>query len=281
MRTIVVALLLWFSSACAAGQDSTADADGAASGDVGLAPGLVGALAPASPASNDDPEGQPGSKEAMGAAGEAGDDAAWSSDASTPAVAPPLAPPPSLPPFDAGEGGLCAPPRSAGDLIIDELMIESVAGSGDHGEWLEATSTLGCALDLKGLRGEAPSGNKVRSFEIDDDVWVPAFGTLVVADSGNATINHSLPGPIVAWSGQAGDVLRNKGTTVTLRMNDVLVDSVTYPAMALTVGASLAFPSDCPASRRSDWTAWQVSTSSWFPGFLGTPNASNVDVHCM
>ncbi|MDP8999305.1 MAG: hypothetical protein M3O46_04265, partial [Myxococcota bacterium] len=79
---------------------------------------------------------------------------------------------------------------------------------------------------------------------------------------------------------QPGDVLRNKGTTVTIHMNGVMIDVVTYPSMALTVGTSLAFPSDCAASRRTDWAAWQPSTASWFPGFYGTPNAANSDVQC-
>jgi hypothetical protein len=167
-----------------------------------------------------------------------------------------------------------------GELIIDELMIESVAGSGDHGQWLEVQSTAGCAFDLKGLHGEAPNGNKVRTFQISEDFWIPAHGTLVVADSSNPAINHDLPEPMVTWSSQPGDVLRHKGGTVTLIMNGLVIDSVTYPSMTLTVGATLAFPADCPPARRADWTSWQTSAFSWFPGFRGTPNAPNSDVKC-
>lgn len=186
----------------------------------------------------------------------------------------------SIPPFDTSDGGICARSLAPGDLVIDELMIESVAGSGDHGEWLEVQSTAGCAFDLRGLHGEAPDGSKVRTFVIGEDFWIPAYGTLVVADSNNPAINHGLPEPVVTWAGQPGDVLRNKGGTVTLLVDGVLIDSLTYPSMALTVGASVAFPSDCPRARRADWTAWQTSTSSWFPGFSGTPNAPNRDVQC-
>jgi hypothetical protein len=187
---------------------------------------------------------------------------------------------PSFPPFDPGEGGICSGALAPGDLVIDEMMIESVAGSGDHGEWLEAQSTVDCAIDIRGLHGDAPSGAKVRRFDINDDLWVPAFGRFVVADSTIAAINHDLPGAVVSWFGQPGDVLRNKGGTVTLHMNGLVIDSVTYPSMTLTVGASLSFPSDCPLSRRADWGAWQTSNASWFPGFYGTPNAPNTDVQC-
>src|SRR5579862_3425062 len=36
----------------------------------------------------------------------------------------------STPPFDTSDGGVCTQALGAGDLVIDELMIESVAGSG-------------------------------------------------------------------------------------------------------------------------------------------------------
>jgi hypothetical protein len=218
----------------------------------------------------------PGSAPPMAGSTDAPDEQAAYPDATSEAEAAP----PSLPPFDPGEGGVCAGALASGALVIDELMIESVAGAGDHGEWLEVQSTLGCALNLRGLHGDAPSGNKIRAFDIGGDLWIPAFGRFVVADSNNAAIDHDLPGTLVVWSGQPGDVLRNKGGTVTLNSGGMLIDSVTYPSMALTVGASLSFPSDCAPSRRSDWTAWQPSTFPWFPGFYGSPNAPNDDVQC-
>jgi hypothetical protein len=181
---------------------------------------------------------------------------------------------------DSAEEGGCAAPLSPGDLIIDELMIESVAGSGDDGEWLEVTSTLDCAVNLLGLHGECPRGASVITFDVTSDLWVPAGGSFVVADSVVPAINHYLPGAIVAWSGRQGDILRNEGSTVSLRMNDVLVDSITYPALKLSVGKSWAFPADCDPSLRSDFAKWQPSAYSFFPAFFGTPNAPNVDVQC-
>ncbi len=187
---------------------------------------------------------------------------------------------PASPSFDSGVAGACIGSLAAGDLVIAEMMIQSVAGTGDYGEWLEVRSTRECTLDLYGLRGQAPSGAKVRSFDVVAHVLLPARGTFVVADSLNPALNHALPGTVVAWAGRAGDVLRNKGGTVTLLFNDAVIDSLTFPALAPPIGASVSFPSDCPLDRRLDWTAWQFSTSSWFPGFEGTPNAPNVDVLC-
>ncbi|MGO9712880.1 MAG: hypothetical protein ACLQBL_28725 [Polyangiaceae bacterium] len=187
---------------------------------------------------------------------------------------------PSGPPFDAGEGGLCTAPLAPGNLTIVELMIESTSGTGDHGEWVEVASTLSCALDLNGLQGECPSGAKVNAFAIQSDVWIPPLGTFLIADSTDPAVNHSLPGVVIPWSGGQGDVLRNEGATVTLLFGDTIIDSITYPDLKLTVGASTSFPSDCTRSLRPDWSAWQTSTASWFPAFRGTPNGPNVDVHC-
>jgi hypothetical protein len=75
-------------------------------------------------------------------------------------------------------------------------------------------------------------------------------------------------------------VLRNKGATITLRSNGLVIDALTYPALALTAGTSVVFPTDCTPDRRTDWAAWQSSTSSFYPGLYGTPNAPNSDVQC-
>jgi len=181
---------------------------------------------------------------------------------------------------DAGFDAPCAAPLAPGVLVIDELMIESVAGTGDYGEWLEVRSTSSCAVNLQGLQGSCPVGMKVHTFEVTDDLWLAPLGSFVIPDSTDPAINHDLPGLLVPWEGQPGDVLRNKGGTVTLTASGLMVDSVTFPALKLVVGASVAFPSNCPLSRRSDWTAWQTSNASWFPGFFGTPNAPNDDVSC-
>ena len=137
---------------------------------------------------------------------------------------------------------------------------------------------MDCAVNLRGLRGECAAGSKVHTFDVTDDVWLAPGATYVVADTGNPAVNHLLPSPLGIWAGEPGDVLRNDGDTVTLLVDSVVIDSVTYPKLKLAIGASMAFPSDCPAARRTDWTAWQVSTASWFPGFEGTPNGANVDV---
>lgn len=180
-----------------------------------------------------------------------------------------------------GEGdATCAQPLGPGVLVIDEMMIESVAGSGDYGQWIEIASTASCAVDLNGLHAECPVGAKVRTLDVGEDVWIPPGGRFIIADSTDPAINHYLPGTVLAWEGAPGSVLRKTGGTVSLMVNGTIVDSVTWPSLAVVVGASVEFPDDCDPSERSDWTEWQTSTVSWFPGFYGTPNAPNTDVSC-
>jgi hypothetical protein len=185
-----------------------------------------------------------------------------------------------VPTPEAGPDASCTQPLGAGVLMIDELMIQSISGTGDYGEWVEVASTSTCAVNLNGLHGETPVGSKLHTFDVTMDMWLPPGGSFLVADTADPAINHYLPGPLVTWAGQPGDVLRNDGSTVTLSFQDGLVDTVTYPKLKLVIGVSVEFPSDCPSSSRSDWTTWQLSTSSWFPGFFGTPNAPNDDVMC-
>ncbi|HEY3818809.1 MAG TPA: hypothetical protein VGL81_16675 [Polyangiaceae bacterium] len=183
-------------------------------------------------------------------------------------------------PVDAEVDAGCTQPLGAGDLVIDELMIESVAGAGDDGEWLEVASTAACAVNLGGLHGECPVGAKVYSFDVLDDLWIPPGGTFLIADSTDPAVNHYLPGLVIPWGGHPGDVLRNLGGTVTLSDGDVLIVSLTWPSLKPVVGTTVELPADCPVVDADDFGEWQTATASWFPGFFGTPNAPNTDVPC-
>ncbi len=178
------------------------------------------------------------------------------------------------------DGPACAPPALPGDLVIVEMMIASQAGGTDRGEWVEIRSTRTCGIDLVGLHAESPRGARLDTVDIGYDLWLPPLSSLLIADSIDPAVNHALPGPIVTWAGQPGDVLRNTGDTVTIMMGGTVIDSLTYPSLKLTVGTSKTFASSCDASLRGDWTKWQDSVASWTAGFTGTPNAPNTDVTC-
>jgi hypothetical protein len=184
---------------------------------------------------------------------------------------------------EGGDVGVACPGTLApGDLIIDELMIASQAGVGDHGEWVEVANTRGCALDLNGLFAQVPHGKGSTTASITTDLWLPSHGFFLIADSSEPAENHSLPGMLVTWeSGTSSDVLKNSGDTITLYTANATIDVLTYPASAKLVdGASMAFPANCDPSLRAAFGNWQPSVTSWTPGFFGTPSAANTDVTC-
>ena len=174
----------------------------------------------------------------------------------------------------------CSGPLAAGDVVVTEMLITSRAGTGDDGEWVELTSTRSCWLKLQGLSIESPRGaTATNAVTIADDYELAPKGSFVVADSNDPAKNHALPGKVYAWG--ASDVMKNDGDTVSVKLGATVVDSVTYPAFSnLEAGRTLAFPSDCPAGVRSDWTRWSLTFDAYSAGFEGTPNAANDDVAC-
>jgi hypothetical protein len=185
-------------------------------------------------------------------------------------------------PGDAPGGATCPGSLAPGDLVIEELMIASRSGGGDHGEWLEVMSTRDCAIDLKGLYAEVPHGKGATLASITTDVTLPPHGFFLIADSSDPAINNGLPGTVVTWgTGTSSDVLLNSGDTITLYTASVTVDTLTYPDPTKMIdGASMAFPSDCDPSLRTAFGNWQPSVYSWTPGYFGTPAAPNTDVSC-
>jgi hypothetical protein len=174
----------------------------------------------------------------------------------------------------------CAGALAPGDLTIAELLINSRAGSGDDGEWVEIRSTRTCWLKLQGLVVESPRGTAApNTTTIAEDFELAPKGSFVVADSADPAKNHALPGKVFAWG--ATDVLKNDGDTVALKLGATVIDSVTYPAFSnLEPGRTLAFPDDCPANVRTDWTRWSLTFDVYATGFKGTPNGANADVAC-
>jgi hypothetical protein len=173
------------------------------------------------------------------------------------------------------EGGL-----KAGDLAIVEIMIASKSGSGDSGEWVEIQSTRDCWLHLAGVTVESPRGTAGADVaSVEGAVDLAPGATFVVADSDDATKNHGIKGTVLSWD--ATDVLKNDGDTISVKLGEVQIDSLTYPSLAAaTAGVSVAYPAACESTERSDWLKWTASTDTFGGTFKGTPNAPNDDVKC-
>jgi hypothetical protein len=203
-----------------------------------------------------------------------------SDDASPPPPPDDASPPPPMDSGTVAPPDACPNPLGAGDLAIVELMIESASGAGDGGEWIEIQSTHpDCSVNLNGLHAAVTSSGA--TLDVTSDLWIPANGIFVIADSTDPAVNNNLPSPIVfPWAGTTADVLENSGDTVTLTGGGATVDALTYPAFVLYVGVSISFPADCAWSDRSSWARWSYSANVWTSGFEGTPNADNTDVTC-
>jgi hypothetical protein len=220
-------------------------------------------------------------------AGGTGDDGSTDPDDAAPtrdARPPSDAPPPDAPPPDSGSDGStgdCPPPLAAGDLVIVEAMVASVTGSGDTGEWVELQSTRSCRLNLNGLHVASPRGAGSDTVDVTQDTFVPALGTVVVANTSDPALNHSLPGVLLTWAGSPTDVLKNTGDSVTLSAGATTIDTLTYTSTSpWGYGTSMTFAAGCAASLRTDMTKWTGSKGTWTAGFFGTPNAPNSDVTC-
>lgn len=173
----------------------------------------------------------------------------------------------------------CEGPLVAGHLAVTELLVSSRSGSNDDGEWVEITNTRSCWLKIQGITVESPRGTAFNTAIVTDDLEIGPVGSFIVADSVEQAKNHGLPGIVVAWN--AADVLKNDGDTITVKLGDTVIDSLTYPAFSnLEPGRTLAFPDDCTWGVRSDWERWSLSFDNWTTGMVGTPNATNDDVAC-
>lgn len=183
---------------------------------------------------------------------------------------------------DAGPVGLsaCTNGVQPGDVKIVEIMIASVTGSGDKGEWIELQSTrTDCILDVSNLMISSPRGTSSDTVTIGDGLTLSPGASFLVADSANVTTNNSLTTPLYSW--ESSDVLKNTGDEIDVTLNGVTIDSLVYPSFSnLVIGSSVSFPSDCQWTDRSDWSRWSYSFDTYFSALAGTPNAPNDDVTC-
>ena len=159
-------------------------------------------------------------------------------------------------------------------------MVSSRTGSGDQGEWVEVRNTRTCWLKLTNVTVESTRGQAAPDIAtIAGDLELGPNGTFVVAGSADPAKNNGIPGAVYAWT--TTDILKNDGDSIAVKAGATVVDEVTYPAFNnLTPGRALAFPADCAAADRTDWTRWSLTFDEFSTGFKGTPNAANGDVAC-
>lgn len=176
-------------------------------------------------------------------------------------------------PTDAGPPRPCAP--TSATLAITEVMIASISGSGDRGEWFEVVSTATCAMDLTGLVIESVAGVGAPVMHTVTSATIPAGDHFVFAMSAVAAENHGLAHDYVYGSTIS---FANGGGTLRLRVGATVVDEVSWPSGGFTYASARQFPAGAALDTNGTWAFWCDATnvySSMGGTFLGTPGMAN------
>lgn len=163
-------------------------------------------------------------------------------------------------------------PEAPGELVLTEIMARAAAGTGDRGEYIEVFNTTRSPLQLEGC---AIADNT--SHTIAGSLIVEPQGYAVFALSGTASENGGIPSVAYVYSGIA---LNNGGETIVVRCGDLVLDSVTYTAAWVALGASIQHNSTPPDAIlndvRANWCIAPASATFGTAGRLGTPGAATV-----
>jgi hypothetical protein len=158
------------------------------------------------------------------------------------------------------------PARSAGDLVITEIMVDPFMLSDGQGEWIELYNPGSVGIDLLGCVLRDDDNDR---YAVDRPFVVPprAYATLA---------SHAEPG---FWPGHVytGFQLGNNGDEVVIECDKVVIDRVAYDTTwPRPIGASLSLdPNALSASANDSASAWCAGTTAYGDGDKGTPNAAN------
>jgi hypothetical protein len=161
-----------------------------------------------------------------------------------------------------------------GELVIDEILKNSKAVGDATGEWFEVANVSGVPLDLAGCI--LSSSNDVpHTIPKSPPVAVPAGGYLVLAVSGNTAVNGGVSADYV----YAGLTLGNGSDSLTIRCDNVLVDTVAWDEGATFPdpdGAALQLdPGKLDPAANDFGGNWCAATSAFGAGDKGTPGTPN------
>lgn len=182
---------------------------------------------------------------------------------------------------DAGprdSGGMTCPP-APGMLVIDEVMISSVSGSGDRGEWFEVVNVGTCTIDLTGLTIVSPAGTGAeKTHTVTSGSVAPGRYFVFALDSAPAA-NHFLPFDYAYGTGGAEDVIfNNSADWLELRSGATVIDRVAWPSGGYTNGKSRMLPGTPSATANDTWANLCDSTAVYSTTggtFYGTPQMPN------
>ena len=173
---------------------------------------------------------------------------------------------------DGGCAEVPEAPQAFGELVISEVLRDSVFGPPDEGEWVEVYNPGPVALDLRGCH----LGDAALVIEGAAPVAVPAGGYGVIRSSASATSGPSATAVIPSLA------LGNVAGQITLTCEQGIIDDIAYTlgwpgqeGVAMQVDAGV-LAGDAPAIMNNALDAWCAGTEPYgTDGALGTPGGPN------
>lgn len=168
-------------------------------------------------------------------------------------------------------------PDGEGQLVITELMIDSMADPDQLHEWIEIYNPSDAvAYDLMGLQ---VGDTVIDFFEIDASVVVRPGERVVLGETDDTGANG---GVTVAFDWPDADFNLTNGDDEVILYNpvaDVVIDEVDYGASWFATGAALSLDPDSENAVDNDSSlSWCDATTPFgTAGDLGTPGAANPD----
>ncbi|MCB9668731.1 MAG: lamin tail domain-containing protein [Alphaproteobacteria bacterium] len=174
----------------------------------------------------------------------------------------------------------------AGDLVINEVLIDPVATGDGTGEWFELRVDHAGPIDLKGLVLESwiQDTTTIESFTIDTNLLVTNGQFVVIGIESNTSLNGNVavdydwpPGGVFNLYNNV-DLLQVRASSGGTIVDTITWDNgVTFPDPA---GASMVLEPTAPyntATGNDSGTSWCEATVAWAGSFgdFGSPGAAN------
>jgi hypothetical protein len=162
-------------------------------------------------------------------------------------------------------------PTTAGQVVISELMIRSLAGA-DPYEWIEVANPTAQAFDL-GSCVLTDGGSDTAT--LAGPLILAPHGLLLLVRTDSATEYGRAPDSVYGTTFGLG----NTTDSVSLRCGGVSIDDVLYNSAWVTLGASIQLSSTkLDAALNDDEANWCVAISMYNAAFkYGTPGAANYE----
>ena len=173
---------------------------------------------------------------------------------------------------------IAGPDLKAGDLVITEILADSMAAPDETGEWFEVQNRTGKAIDLRGLKIEDKTA-KPHEIVGANQVIVPAGGYAVLCTNADKAVNGG-----VDCTYSYGDKVKltNSSDTIKLTATAGVVDEVTYahggdkgwPAISKGHAQQLAVEATS-STVNDDGNNWCVAQVAFGAGDFGSPGSAN------